>query len=674
MTARLLSALSLAFISFNALAQTPHYAPTPPPTIYKNEKPKLAGEPSTPIAQAVTQYSIGDPTDEEQMHLELINRARADANAEALRLIALAQIDPEVADQFIRAWNVDTNLMKQQFSIYAAAPPLSFNAKLINAARGHSQYQFDNAIQAHSEPDPLLASPGLRATDAGYLYSSLGENVFLNATSVQQGHAAFDVDWGPGPGGMQTPPGHRDTIHNSAFVEVGIGVVKGLKTVNGNDAGPQVVTEDFGAPRTAATYITGVAFYDINGNNFYDLGEGLPGVRVTIDGVPTFAITSTSGGYSIPVARNATYTVRFNANGYPESSSSAAVATANKKIDFKPAYTTPVPAGPDIAYVDIDNIYNATALPGATGYRARMTQLTDIPIEGAEGPLDFNRLTITTFGDYPFISTAKKASGAQSFHFGHMVDNGSLDPQILEFNLPIQVFANARVDFKSLMAFGGDAQIARFEVSEDDGATWTTLWSQAGNGSAEAQFNGRSADLSAYDGKRIRVRFNYDFIGGGAAVLPHVGDPNFDRTGWYLDDIAFTNAQEVFRTVESPVLPNPRFAFHPTFAGTFLLEFQPIVGSRTFQYGPAKTVNVEFDPPSVSFSKSLSVTATTVSIVFDLTGGSAGPFVLESAPSVAGPWSTETQAQITFNAPSAGRFTVTTPRNGDFRFYRLVVN
>ena len=37
-------------------------------------------------AQDVALYSIGDPTEEEQLFVELINRAREDAGAEALRL------------------------------------------------------------------------------------------------------------------------------------------------------------------------------------------------------------------------------------------------------------------------------------------------------------------------------------------------------------------------------------------------------------------------------------------------------------------------------------------------------------------------------------------------------------------------------------------------------------
>lgn len=669
MTARLLAAFSLAILCLPVTAQKAHYAPTAPPTIYNDEQPKKSSEAAPTLAQQATLFSIGDPTDEEQMHLELINRSRADANAEALRLIRLAETDWQVAIGFANDdWVVDTNAMKAQFSTNPPVPPLSFNAKLINAARAHSQYQFDNAIQTHNEPTPALADPGSRAKAAGYQYSNLGENVFINAESVEHGHAGFDVDWGPGPFGMQSPPGHRNTIHSATFVEVGIGVVKGMNTVNGETAGPQVVTEDFGRPQTPVTYITGVAYYDINGNNFYDLGEGLPGVRVSVDGVSTFAITTTSGGYSIPVSPSATYTVRFNATGYSETTSAVTIASSNKKLDYKPAYTVPLATGPATAFTGIDNVYDIAALPGATGYRARVTQLASVAPEGAEGSLD--RLTITTFGDYPFISTAKKASGLNSFHLGHMVDGNTLDPQIIAFNDEIRVSDGARVDFQTMLTAAGAAEIAKFDVSEDNGVTWTTLWSQAGSGGAgETVFSGRSVSLAQYAGKSIEVRFVFDFVGGSAFILPPPGDANFNRTGWFLDDIVFTNVQTLISGFESPLLSAPKFTFRPTVTGTYLLEFQAINGARTFQYGPARTVTVLANPPVISVSRSVSTTPTTVSFEFAVTSGTATTFQIQSAPSVSGPWDVEGTATIT---PGQGKFTAAVPRNGPMRFYRVI--
>jgi uncharacterized protein YkwD len=660
----IISSVALAAAA-NALAQS--FAPTPPPVVFSRQKQAAV---ASNVAPAATPFSIGDPTDDEQMHLELINRARADASAEAARLIALAVTNRDVASQ-LNYWQVDTNLMKAQFATNPPAPPLSFNAALINAARGHSQYQFDNAVQAHDEGP--LSSPGTRALAAGYVYSGLGENVFTNSISAEHGHAAFEIDWGPGPGGMQTPPGHRNSIHNGNFVEVGIGIVKGYNTFNGHTAGPQVITEDFGRPSVAVTYLTGVAYYDLNGNNFYDIGEGLPGVQVTIDSVTTTAVTTTSGGYSIPVPPNRSYTVHFNASGLAEVTKIVSVGANNLKVDFKPAYNPPkLVTGPATPYVGLADNYTFSTVGGATGYRARISRTGPEAVEGAEGALD--HLTITTTGGYPFISTARKASGTKSFHLGHVNDNGDLHPQSIAFNERIYIRAGARVDFKSMLAVAADGEIASLDVSEDNGGTWITLWSQVGADVAgeEMQFSAKSADLAPFEGKRMRVRFVFDVQGLAYTMPSDPSDPTFNHLGWYLDDIAFVNADAVLTETESTVSTGTRFAFTPASVGTFLMDVQAIDGARTFPYGPVATLNVQAAPAAVTLSKTITGSETTVNLSFTAISGNATNFAIESAPSVGGPWTRETATPV-FNAGS-GTYTVSIPRNGAMGFYRVVVN
>ena len=46
-----------------------------------------------------------------------------------------------------------------------------------------------------------------------------------------------------------------------------------------------------------------MVYQDTNGNGFYDPGEGIGGIRVDVTGATFFAVTSSSGGYSVPVAR-----------------------------------------------------------------------------------------------------------------------------------------------------------------------------------------------------------------------------------------------------------------------------------------------------------------------------------------------------------------------------------
>src|SRR5205807_3031727 len=72
-------------------------------------------------------YSIGDPTNEEQYYLELINRARANPTAEGNRLAATT--DSNILAAYT-AFGVNLVLMQSQFLLIPPAPPLSMNATL----------------------------------------------------------------------------------------------------------------------------------------------------------------------------------------------------------------------------------------------------------------------------------------------------------------------------------------------------------------------------------------------------------------------------------------------------------------------------------------------------------------------------------------------------------------
>ena len=237
-------------------------------------------------------YDFGNPTAEEQLYLELINRARANPAAEGARLAAIT--DPDVLNAYAQ-FGVSLALMQSEFNALPAVPPLAPNASLTTSARGHSAWMLANAMQSHDETNPAN-TPWTRMTAAGYTYSTAGENVYAYAKSVGFGHAGFEVDWGPGgTGGMQSGRGHRMSIHSANFREIGVGVALGT---NGA-IGPQLVTQDLGARSPSPIFATGVAYYDLNGNNFYDIGEGIAGLTVTVSGASYSCVTAAGGGWSI---------------------------------------------------------------------------------------------------------------------------------------------------------------------------------------------------------------------------------------------------------------------------------------------------------------------------------------------------------------------------------------
>lgn len=283
---------------------------------------------AAPAQEAPELYSIGNPTGAEQQYLELINRARANPAAEGARLAA--STDPEIVAA-IAGFGVDLALFEAQMKALPALPPLAFNEKLLAAARAHSQDMLAHAYQDHIGTDGSSTSDRISAS--GYDWSAYGENIFSYARSVSYGHAAFEIDWGgtPASGGMQVPPGHRDNIHSPLFREIGVGVIDGT---NG-EVGPQIVTQDFAAPLLVAQpLLTGVVYADANGNGFYDPGEGVGGVTISVAGASSYAISAASGGYAVPLPNDGTYGVTFSGGGEPEVENVVVVASGqNVKLD-----------------------------------------------------------------------------------------------------------------------------------------------------------------------------------------------------------------------------------------------------------------------------------------------------------------------------------------------------
>jgi hypothetical protein len=303
-----------------------------------------------PQAFAQTQYSIGNPTPEQQYMLELINRARANADAEAVRLgIGSRQEGPPIIGSEV--WNIQNTTQ-----------PLSWNPLLYNCAQAHSKFLNEND-QFFTDPsnDPHHyggKDPNERIADAGYSMApytgptnsnsfpgpeNVAENVsigsgpftgaYLVATILGQHNALFTDQTVPGRG-------HRSTTTLAFFREIGIGITAGTDV--GQDGQGTVRTWDslytvqnFGTQTNSTPFITGVAYRDTNGNGFYDPGEGLGGIRVDVTGTNFFAVTSSSGGYSVPVPGNGSYTVTFNDGSTPPTQKIVTVANLlNAKVDF----------------------------------------------------------------------------------------------------------------------------------------------------------------------------------------------------------------------------------------------------------------------------------------------------------------------------------------------------
>ncbi|MFN7224016.1 MAG: CAP domain-containing protein, partial [Paracoccaceae bacterium] len=272
------------------------------------------------------------PSEQEQLLLELTNRARSNPLGEFDALIADAVARTGVQANITSAityFGVDLTAFRSQLVGLPAVAPLAWNTALAAAAEQHTIRMISTDTQSHQLPGE--ADLGSRITAAGYTgWTSLRENVYAYAYDMVYGHAGFYVDWGYDDAdflngslrsnwnsigdGIQDAAGHRVAILAANLTEIGIGVVAETDPVT--SVGPYVVTQNFGTRTGYQAQLLGVVIDDADSDRFYDIGEGLGGVTVTASGIAgTFTTQSWgAGGYQmvLPVG---SYTVSFTGGG-----------------------------------------------------------------------------------------------------------------------------------------------------------------------------------------------------------------------------------------------------------------------------------------------------------------------------------------------------------------------
>jgi hypothetical protein len=227
------------------------------------------------------------PTAQEVLVVELVNRARANPEAEAARLEI--GLNDGITGTPITA---------------AAKQPLAHNLFLIDSARTHSQWMLDTDMFSHTGNNNSTATQ--RMVAAGYVFSgswtsgeniawggTTGSNINLTSYAVSQHEGLF------------RSPGHRENILNASFRELGVGQKQGHFFTDGNNYLSSMLTQNF-ARSGSSYYLTGVVYSDNNNNDFYDVGEGLSGITITFNG-KSYPVYGT-GAYTIPIS-NGTYNI-----------------------------------------------------------------------------------------------------------------------------------------------------------------------------------------------------------------------------------------------------------------------------------------------------------------------------------------------------------------------------
>ncbi|MGB7274298.1 MAG: CAP domain-containing protein, partial [Geitlerinemataceae cyanobacterium] len=272
------------------------------------------------------------PTAQDQLMLEMVNRARENPQAEADRLLG-GDLNEGLASGTIST---------------AAKQPLAFNLNLNAAAEGHSQWMLDNNVFSHTGANG--SSSGTRMADAGYPFTGgwgRGENLAWKGTTgsvnftqfVINNHDNLFVD--DGVAGR----GHRKNLMNASYREVGISSLEGpFTTSSGRTYNSVMSTQDFAYSSNRGPFLTGVAYTDaVTDDDFYTVGEGLGGVTVTAvdtSNPSNTASTTTwsSGGYTLELSTgnyNVTFSGDFNNDGQNDTvTQSVTIGSENVKVDL----------------------------------------------------------------------------------------------------------------------------------------------------------------------------------------------------------------------------------------------------------------------------------------------------------------------------------------------------
>lgn len=468
-------------------------------------------------------------------------------------------------------------------------------------------------IQAHDETDPDN-SPWDRIAAAGYEYSNAGENIYAYAKSVWHGHAGFEVDWGGSLGGMQDPRGHRDAIHNANFREIGVGVVTGTNNTVSPAAGPQLVTQDFGTRYSSPNLGTGVAYYDLNANNFYDIGEGISGLRVNMSGTTTYCTTAAGGGWVVPAPNTsaANRTMTFSGLNMNQTAGISFPLDKNAKADLKLTYNPPSITSPATTVAGEPHNLTFTAVGGATAYTWTRSTMAAASAENCDSTTN---ITTEISPAYTLLATDFKQQGTGSFH----LQNPAATSQSFQLNGLYFGGASPSLAFQSCLRTSTASEHFKVQVKPEGETTWQDVYDQTGYGnSGEYAFTSRTATLTGMAGKAFRVRFLLSFNGGSYY--------NFTGTsfGWYIDAINFTNVSALGSSTTQS-LAGTSGSFTPA-AGTYLMSVAPVISGRDFPaaYQTLGATAGTITPPVINTHPASVTTATGTTATFTVaaSGGS----------------------------------------------------
>lgn len=353
-------------------------------------------------AQSTQPWSQGDPTPQEQAALEWLNAARRDPVATLTRILNLAGADPVIAGFMLAEAPTTAGQLEQQLAAayqVAQQNSASFpnssaisNAPLVLYPLFQQQAKAWGALASPAAPVfPALRQPPAYIYPVPFFTGALlnGPSNVLSGPDATGGTAQFGPfgatytevsqanlyassltgrEWILTmlalPGSGSPPPSFLAQGDAIPLLTLGHTRMAGLALTPGQNGG-QVLTlyrgsnefftrSDLPFGTSGTVFITGVAYRDANSNGYYDAGEGLAGVKVALDRGNWYAVTSTSGGYAIPVPANSgTYKLSASGGPFNGARATASVGADSVKVDLVlPAASTTLPTQVPVAASD----------------------------------------------------------------------------------------------------------------------------------------------------------------------------------------------------------------------------------------------------------------------------------------------------------------------------------
>jgi hypothetical protein len=271
------------------------------------------------------------------------------------------------------------------------------------------------------------------------------------------------------------------------------------------------------------------------------------------------------------------------------------------------------------------------------------------------------------------IDSTLKASGQNSFHLAQpSVGSQTNAPPVPQVLLAATAFLGepgGQLSFASRLGWAWSNQVARVQVSVDDGVSWQDVWSQAGSGGAgETNFTSQVVGLAAVAGQLFKLRFVYDYLGGGTFF--NQTDPG---VGWRIDDITLSGVSQLIDPLVSDLPNTPSFSLMPPRLGSYVLAVRPLLSDRQLPWGPPRLVTAQVGSgPLLKLDSLELVSSNQWRVDFSVESPGSGVYHVQSAPGPSGPWAEETAATVQ-PAAVANRFQAVVPAGTTAaRFYRVL--